>query len=55
MISKENKLLQVKVSKLVYLYLKKYSELFNISISHFCEMAIVDKISRTGELPNEAI
>lgn len=48
MLSKENRYIQVKVSKLVYLYLKKYSKLFDISISRFCEMAIQEKIIKNG-------
>ena len=52
MISKDNKLIQVKVSKLAYEFLKKYSELFNISISKFCEMAINDSIIKKGDVLN---
>lgn len=50
MISDKNKLIQVKVSKLSYEYLKKYSSMFGISISRFCEMAINDKICKIGEI-----
>ena len=49
----KNKLIQVKVSKLTYEYLKKYSKLFGISISRFCEMAINDKIIKNGVFENE--
>lgn len=49
MISSKNKLIQVKVSKLAYEYLKKYSEMFHVSISHFCEIAINDAIIKRGE------
>lgn len=49
-ISKNNKLIQVKVSKLAYEYLKKYSVMFNVSISKFCEMAINDSIIKKGDL-----
>lgn len=48
MLSKDNRYIQVKVSSPVYLYLKKYSELFDISISRFCEMAIQEKIIKNG-------
>lgn len=50
MISKSNKLIQVKVSLFAYEFLKKYSEMFDVSISRFCEMAINDKICKIGEL-----
>lgn len=52
MVSKDNKLIQVKVSKLAYQFMKKYSDMFSVSISRFCEIAINDKIIRIGELEN---
>lgn len=53
MISRKNKLIQVKVSLLAYEFLKKYSNMFNVSISRFCEMAINDKIIKIGELKDD--
>lgn len=50
MISENNKLIQVKISKLAYNFIKKYSEMFGVSISRFCEMAINDKICKIGEI-----
>lgn len=44
----KNKLVQVKVTKLVYEYMKKYSQLFGTSISRFAEMAINEKIIKQG-------
>ena len=52
-VGKENKLIQVKISKLAYQFIKKYSDMFNISLSKFCEMAINDQIIRIGELKND--
>lgn len=46
----KNKLIQVKVSILAYEFIKKYSFIFDVSISRFCEMAINDKICKIGEL-----
>lgn len=51
--STKNKLIQVKVSKLAYEYLKKYSHMFGCSISRFCEMAINEKIIKNGVFENE--
>lgn len=53
MISENNKLIQVKISKLAYTYLKKYSDMFNVSISKFCEIAINDRIIKLGVFENE--
>lgn len=50
--SSVNKLIQVKVTKLVYEYLKKYSDMFGVSISRFCEMAIQEKIIKNGGFNN---
>lgn len=49
----KNKLIQVKVSLLSYEYLKKYSEMFGVSISRFCEMAINEKIIKNGVFKDE--
>lgn len=46
----KNKLVQVKVTRLAYEYMKKYSEMFGTSISRFAEMAINEKIIKNGEL-----
>ena len=43
-IKESNKLIQVKVNNVVYRYLCKYSELFGVSISSYCNMAIIDRI-----------
>lgn len=53
MISNKNRLIQVKVSRTVYDYLKKYSDFFNVSISHFCEIAIIDRIIKHGGFKDE--
>lgn len=47
-ISSENKLIQVKISNLAYEYLKKYSSLFDVSISRFAEIAINERIVHFG-------
>lgn len=52
-ISENNKLIQVKISKLAYKFIKKYSEMFGVSISRFCEMAINDKICKIGEVRSD--
>lgn len=49
-VSKENKLIQVKISKLAYQFIKKYSDMFDISLSKFCEIAINEKIIKIGDL-----
>lgn len=49
MISRDNKMIQVKVSKLTYNYLKKYSDLFGISISSYCNDAIVSRIIQSDK------
>lgn len=46
----KNVRIQVKVSKLAHEFLKKYSDMFDVSISRFCEMAINDKICKIGEI-----
>lgn len=50
MISKENRMIQVKVSKLTYQYLKKYCELFGVSISNYANEAITSRIIQSGAL-----
>lgn len=50
MISKDNKLIQVKVSKNAYDFLHKYSFMFDISISRFCELAINNEIIKRGNI-----
>lgn len=52
MISKENKLIQVKVSQNAYSFLKKYSDLVGVSISSFCESAINHSIIKHASLMN---
>lgn len=44
MIGKDSKLVQVKISKVAYEYIKKYCELFGGSLSFFCADAINRKI-----------
>lgn len=51
-ISSENKLIQVKISNLAYDYLKKYSSLFDVSISRFAETAINERIVHLGGFEN---
>lgn len=58
MISKDNKMIQVKVSKLTYKYLKKYCDLFGTSISSYCNDAIVSRIIQSDkylQIKNEVI
>lgn len=49
----KNRLVQVKVTNLAYEYMKKYSELFGVSISRFAEMAIQEKIIKNGGFKSE--
>lgn len=49
MISRDNKMIQVKVSKLTYKYLKKYCDLFGTSISSYCNDAIVSRIIQSDK------
>lgn len=51
MISSRNRLVQVKISAFAYEFIRKYSEIFNGSISKFCENAINEKILSIGGLP----
>lgn len=53
MISSNNKMIQVKVSKLTYQYLKKYSEIFGVSISNYANEAITSRIIASGALVPE--
>ena len=53
LISSSNKMIQVKVSKLTYQYLKKYSEMFGVSISNYANEAITSRIISSGALVPE--
>ena len=46
----KNVRIQVKISKFSYEFLKRYSKLFNVSISRFCEIAINNRICAVDEI-----
>lgn len=48
MIKSDNVLVQVKISKVAYQYIKKYCEFFGGSLSQFCADAINRKIIEKG-------
>lgn len=48
MLASENRLIQVKVNAFTYQYLQKYKNVFGISMSRFCELAINDAIIKRG-------
>lgn len=52
MISKDKRMIQVVISNLTYEYLKKYSELFGVSISSYCNSAISEKIIKSVDVDN---
>ena len=52
MIGKDKRIVQVVISKLTYEYLKKYSELFGVSISSYCNSAINEKIIKSVDVDN---
>lgn len=54
-ISKKNKMIQVKVSKSSYEFLKTFSDMFDVSISNFCEDSIVKQILEIGKMKDEDI
>lgn len=44
MISSRNKLVQVKISKVAYEYIKRYCEVFGGTMSQYCAIAIQNQI-----------
>ena len=49
----KNVRIQVKISKSAYSFIKKYSSMFDVSMSRFCEMCINDKICKIGQSRGE--
>lgn len=48
MIGSNKVLVQVCISKNALSYIQQYKKLFGVSVSHFCEIAIYDKILMHG-------